>query len=73
MPYKADPWYTSKRIYAGILMIAALIASLFGYHVSEDEQAALADILVAIGTGVAAVLAIVSKILERNKIKEGGE
>ena len=67
MPYKADEWYKSKRLYAAVVMVLALIASLFGYNIAEGVQEQLTEALVAVAAGVAAVLAVVSKLREKDK------
>lgn len=70
MPYKSDPWYKSKRLYAAVLMVVAMMAGLFGWTITEEEQAAMAEILATVGTGIAALLAIISKILEKGKMED---
>jgi len=70
MPYKSDPWYKSKRLYAAVLMVVAMMAGLFGWTITEEEQAAMAEILATVGAGIAALLAIISKILEKGKMED---
>ncbi len=70
MPYKADPWWKSKRIYAAVVMVIALIASLFGYTIGEDQQGQIVEALTAIAAAVGAVLVVISKLLEKSKDKD---
>ena len=70
MPYKADEWYKSKRLYAAVVMVLALVASLFGYNLGEGTQEQLVDALVALAAGVGALLAIVSKVREKGKAED---
>ncbi len=70
MPYKADPWWKSKRIYAAVVMVIALIASLFGYTIGEDQQGQIVEALTVIAAAVGAVLVVISKLLEKSKDKD---
>lgn len=70
MSYKSDPWWKSKRIYAAVVMVLALVASLFGYSIGEDQQGQIVEALTAIAAGVGAMLVVVSKILEKGKDKD---
>ena len=70
MPYKADEWYKSKRLYAAVVMVLALIASLFGYNISEGMQEQIVEVFVTLAAAVGAGLAIISKIRESGKDKD---
>ncbi|MFA5387206.1 MAG: hypothetical protein WC322_02310 [Candidatus Paceibacterota bacterium] len=69
MNTNTDPWYLSKRIYAAVVMVIALIASLFGLDLGEETQSSIVEAFVAIAAGVSALLAVWSKIREAKKAK----
>ncbi len=70
MPYKADPWWKSKRIYAAVVMVIALVASLFGYTIGEEQQGQIVEALTVVASGLGVILVVISKLLEKSKDKD---
>lgn len=70
--YSPDIWYASKRLWASVLAIVALVFSLVGIKISDIEQQQLLDAIMAFipaaAALVAAILALVSKINEKKKL-----
>lgn len=67
MPYKADPTWESKRLVAGLIAVAAAVATAYGIDIDE---AFLTDVVIAVSMAVTAVLAVWSKIKERKKVDD---
>lgn len=64
-----DPWWASKRVYAAVMMVMAMLAQLFGYSIDDATQSGAAEALTAIAAGVGAILAAWSKIKEAKNTK----
>jgi hypothetical protein len=70
---KPDPWYLSKRTYAGVIMLVAMVLGVFGYDIDQDLQANMTDILWTLAGGVAGALALWSKVKETKATKANGK
>lgn len=70
MPYKSDPWWMSKRLYAALAAIVVIVASAVGL---ETDQASVVEVLTVLGGALAGFLAFWSKLKERKKLKEDEE
>lgn len=65
-----DPWYLSKRTYAGVIMLVATVMGVFGYDIDHNLQANMTDILWTLAGGVSGVLALWSKVKETKANKK---
>lgn len=73
MSYIKDPTILSLlwgRIGAAVLALAAFGLGLLGYSLTAEDQAGLSGIITTALTGVAGLLAIISKVRESKKAKE---
>ena len=61
-----DKWYVSKRLWAAVIAVGAMIMGLFGYQIDEETQAVILNhteaIVMAVMSIVAGVLGVWSKI-----------
>ena len=55
------------RIAAAILALTAFGLSYFGYTLGPEDQAAGVEIIVMVCTGIASILAVISKVRESKK------
>lgn len=62
-------WYQSKAVWGGIVALLAGILGIFGFNVGAEDQAALAETLLAIGSAVGGLLAIYGRVSASKKIK----
>ena len=62
-------WYMSKGVWGGIIAIGAAIAGAFGYAVSPDDQAGLAEAAVAVGAAVGGAIAIIGRAKASKPLK----
>lgn len=72
MDYIKDPTMVSVlwgRIGAAILALVAFALGIFGYTLTPEDQTSLATLIGSILTGLAGVLAIVSKVREKKKVE----
>lgn len=73
MSYQPDSFKASLvwgRIGAAVISLVAFVLSLFGYAMTPEDQEATAVLITSVLSGVAGVLAIISKIREAKKLKE---
>lgn len=61
-------WYLSKGVVGGGVSLLAFVAMIFGYAVTEADQVALTELVVAIGGAVASVVGIIGRIKADKKI-----
>lgn len=59
---------SSKAVWGGIIAILASVAAIWGFKVSPDDQARLADIAIAIASGVGGIMAIWGRVTATKKI-----
>jgi hypothetical protein len=70
MPYRADSFLKSKRIFTSLLALIVLVGGTLGYHILPETQEALLQAFEYFGMGVVILLPIWSKISERWKVKQ---
>ena len=70
MPYRADSFLKSKRIFTSLLALIVLVGGTLGYHILPETQEALLQAFEYFGMGVVILLPIWSKLSERRKIKQ---
>jgi len=61
-------WYLSKTIWGAILMIIGLVLNQLGYTLTAEDQATLVDVVVALASGVGAILTIYGRIKASKQI-----
>ena len=64
--------FRSRTIWAGLVMILAAIAALFGYTISPEDQTQLTDLLMAVVAAVAGFAAIWGRVTATQPIKLPG-
>ena len=62
-------WYESKSVWGGLLAVVAGIAGVFGYAVSPEDQAVLAEAAVSIVSVAGGLLAVFGRIKASKAIK----
>lgn len=58
-------WYKSVTIWGGILMILAIVLGQFGFSVTAEEQAELAQQMANIATAISGIIGLVMVIIGR--------
>lgn len=61
-------WYLSKGVWGGLVAALAGLAGLFGYAISADDQAVLADAIPSAISAVGGLLAVLGRIKASTKI-----
>lgn len=61
--------FASKTFWAGVLAILAGILGFFGWTMTADDQQALIDLGVGIGSSIAGLLTIYGRIKATKEIK----
>jgi hypothetical protein len=67
-PENDKPWYASRAIWGGLIALAASLVGLLGYTISPADQAAIADLVLPIASGIGGGLAIVGRIRATRRI-----
>ncbi len=73
MSYKKDPWIVSMvwgRIGAAVLALFAFVLGIFGYSMGAEDVGAANEMIMAVISGIAGLLALISKIRETKKVKK---
>lgn len=65
----SKPWWQSKAVWGGLIALLAGIAGAFGYAVSPDEQAKIAEAVVAVAGGVGGLVAVYGRVKARSQIE----
>jgi len=71
--YEKDSWVVSAlwgRIGAAVLALLAFVFGIFGYSMGAEDVGSANEVITAILTGVAGLLALISKIRETKKVKD---
>lgn len=63
-------WYKSKGVWGGIIACLAAVAGAFGYIVSPEDQAGLADAAVVVAGAVGGVLAVYGRVKATRVVKK---
>lgn len=63
-------WYKSKGVWGGIIACGAAVAGAFGYVLSPEDQAGLADAAVVIAGAVGGALAVYGRVKAEKMVKK---
>jgi uncharacterized membrane protein len=62
------PWYQSKGVWGSIMAFVAIVAGVFGFDLTDADQESFAEIAVAIGGALAALLGLVGRLTARARV-----
>lgn len=62
------PWYLSRTIWASLISVAALLATMLGVPFDDAEAAMLVDAVLHAVAAAASVLAILGRIVATSRI-----
>lgn len=62
------PWWQSKTLWGALVTIASGLFGLFGLDLGETDRAALVDLLTSLGAALGGVIAIIGRIMARDRI-----
>ena len=65
---KTIPAWKSKTVWSSLLVVAAAILQIFGYHFGVDDQAKLIEIFYKVVILVGSMSAIISRIIAKDEI-----
>ena len=63
-------WYKSKGVWGGLIACAAAVAGAFGYMLSPEDQASLADAAVVVAGAVGGILAVYGRVKAEKMVKK---
>ncbi|MEO3998565.1 hypothetical protein [Mesorhizobium sp. CAU 1732] len=62
------PWYFSRTIWASLVVILATLAGGFGLAIDDVDMQATTDAILQAVTALAALIAILGRLLARSRI-----
>lgn len=62
-------WWQSKGMWGGLVTMLSAVAMIFGYTITEADQAEITDLIFAVVTGVGGILAWVGRKKAEKAIK----
>jgi hypothetical protein len=65
----AKPWYASRGVWGGLVAAGAGIAGVLGYAVTPTEQAAVLELVVAVGGVAGGMVAMLGRVKAKRVIR----
>lgn len=62
------PWYQSKGVWGSVIAFVAIVAGMLGFDLTDADQESLAEIAVAIGGALAALVGLIGRLTARARV-----
>ena len=66
---ETKPWYASRGVWGGLVAAGAGIAGVLGYTITPSDQAAVLELVVAVGGAVGGMVAMLGRVQAKRVIR----